>query len=64
MKNLVSQLPLAHAFVFGNCPALIGDDLLKTIAQARNFIFIRGGINNEYHFVLSLCFQNLLLQER
>src|SRR6185437_7793088 len=59
MQNLVSQLALAHAFGLGYHAALVYHNLLETVGQARNFIFIRGGVNNEHHFVLSVRFQNL-----
>jgi hypothetical protein len=59
MKNLISQLPPAHGFGLGYHAALVRHNLFKTVGQARDFIFIRGGVNNEHHFVLSVRFQNL-----
>jgi hypothetical protein len=51
-------LPPAHAFVLGDGPALVGNDLLEAFTQARDLIVVRGGVNDEHHFVLSLRFQN------
>jgi hypothetical protein len=52
-------LPPAHGFGLGYHAALIRHNLFKTVGQARDFTFIRGGVNNEHHFVLSVRFQNL-----